>query len=329
MDPSGGAAAYASLPLDARVAVGELLCALAVESHKFRHHAAASVSALQALGRARNAQWAKLPKSSDEARAVRAALGKKYETIRMALGSFRRQPVGSDRTGREYFLLGEQWGTLFVCEPEPTDGETFDASDEDGAGNDEGADEGENDGDATDDEATEDETGSGYDNGDGDGSGGGGGDDDGSGDGEKPSLPLSVDGSALTPTKASAKKPPKAKARRASARQSSVWRGISAAADLRALIASLSPTPPFGAEARLRAALQHFEPRIAAAMDQALGSPSDGLLGAICSKCFKQTEEVILCDGSGGAECNEEWCFACAGVAALPEGDWRCARCRG
>ena len=79
----------------------------------------------------------------------------------------------------------------------------------------------------------------------------------------------------------------------------------------------------------LRAALRHLEPRITAAMDQAAGSPSDGLLGAICSKCFKQTEEVILCDGAGGAECNEEWCFACAGVAALPEGDWRCTRCLG
>ena len=58
-------------------------------------------------------------------------------------------------------------------------------------------------------------------------------------------------------------------------------------------------------------------------------STSDGVLGAICTSCYVQTEEVLLCDGieEAGHVCQAEWCFACAGVDKLPEGDWKCGMC--
>ena len=52
----GAPRSFASLGLRERVRVGELLAALAVESHRFRTHSAASVAALSQLGRARDAE---------------------------------------------------------------------------------------------------------------------------------------------------------------------------------------------------------------------------------------------------------------------------------
>ena len=42
-----------------------------------------------------------------------------------------------------------------------------------------------------------------------------------------------------------------------------------------------------------------------------------------------QTHEVLLCDGVAekGYACPAEWCFGCAGVTELPEGDWKCTGC--
>lgn len=59
-------------------------------------------------------------------------------------------------------------------------------------------------------------------------------------------------------------------------------------------------------------------------------STSDGVLGAICTSCYVQTDEVLLCDGieEKGYACPAEWCFSCAGVTSLPEGDWKCSTCQ-
>ena len=126
---------YASLDLETRVAVGELLCGLVLESHRLRTHVNKSVSALQILGRCRNAELAKLSRSGTSSSAssssssssssgggggggsagggggdaeVRRVLARKYAAIRSLLGSYRRSALGVDRDGREYFVLGEQ-----------------------------------------------------------------------------------------------------------------------------------------------------------------------------------------------------------------------------
>ena len=59
-------------------------------------------------------------------------------------------------------------------------------------------------------------------------------------------------------------------------------------------------------------------------------STSDGVLGAICTSCYVQMDEVLLCDGieEKGYACPAEWCFSCAGVTSLPEGDWKCSTCQ-
>ena len=115
---------YTLLDLETRVALGELLCGLALESHRLRAHVNNSVTALQILGRCRNAELAKLGKMNDASggggdKEARKAMTRKYATIRGLLGSYRRTPLGVDRDGREYFVLGEQWSRIFVCEPPP------------------------------------------------------------------------------------------------------------------------------------------------------------------------------------------------------------------
>ena len=68
---------------------------------------------------------------------ARRAMTRKYATIRGLLGSYRRTPLGVDRDGREYFVLGEQWSRIFVCAPPPKD--KLALMNGDGDGDDEGA----------------------------------------------------------------------------------------------------------------------------------------------------------------------------------------------
>ena len=277
-------------------------------------------------------------------RAALAALNDKFEAIRSVLGSHRREALGEDRLGREYFLLGEQVTRIFVCEPAaplptsaPISGEGLageggvageDSSDDD-EGRPVGAVAGEAAGEATGEamgEATGGET------------------------WEQLAATYPAEPSfaptpapALAPARAARWKRPRQRAPPpASARAGSRWLVISSAAELETLTASLGGPVADGeaggraslaAERRLAAALRRLAPRLAAATEVPL-SPADGVLGAICSRCYVQTEQVILCDGAAAAgdgefECPEEWCFTCAGVDALPEGDWRCSCCSG
>jgi hypothetical protein len=272
----------------------------------------------------------------------------RYECLRGALGAYRRTALGSDRNGREYFVLGEQWSALFVCEPPVVDETSADtalaivqddtadlgkgwlsapdakaASDEEAAY--EGAGEGDVGGDGfTDEDATEDEDGDATDEevmDGGDALPGG-------GSARKHFAKMRAEASctrAKAVVEGAAKPPPRVV--KASGLENSTWAVVTSAGELRALLTSLVASPAYCDEARLRSALVHLEPKFTAAMALGLASPSEGLLGAICSQCYAQTEEVLLCDGAAGQACPEEWCFKCAGVAELPEGDWKCAAC--
>lgn len=48
--------------------------------------------------------------------------------------------------------------------------------------------------------------------------------------------------------------------------------------------------------------------------------------GVACSLCgaAPPNGQLLLCDG---ATCEEEWCFSCAGVTRVPDGDWKCRGC--
>ena len=303
----------------------------------------------------------------------------RYECLRSALGFYRRASLGSDCDGREYFVLGEQWSMLFVCEPPlnansalPEVSSSSSSSDDvvvsEANGDDdvsspdkmeeerdcEGLDEenpADDDEDATDNEDDEDL-------------------------GSRTSSSSMVDGhgnsaataavdevsvrklfakaradschkarankgaaDGATTTSAggaiNTKRVPSSRVLKASTFEESTWTVVSAPDDLRKLLTSLVSAPAYCDEARLRSVLLHLEPKLVESMELGYTSPSEGLLGAICSQCYAQTDEVLLCDGPVGQEggnqpespCPEEWCFKCAGVTEMPEGDWRCATC--
>jgi len=159
----------------------------------------------------------------------------------------------------------------------------------------------------------------------------------------KESTGSSVGGGATTTVDGSgnAKRlPSSSRVLKASTFEESTWTIVSTPNDLKELVDSLVPAPAYCDEARLRSVLLHLEPKLVESMQLGHTSPSEGLLGAICSQCYAQTDEVLLCDGpvapDGGngklaeeeaSPCPEEWCFKCAGVTEMPEGDWRCATC--
>ena len=91
------------------------------------------------------------------------------------------------------------------------------------------------------------------------------------------------------------------------------------AAAFEALLGSLG----HAGDARLRRALTKLRPKFDAGLAAHANSQTCSLCGT-----WPLNQQLLLCDGRPGApECTEEWCFACAGVEAIPDGDWRCVGC--
>ena len=362
---SAAAAAFQSLCLEDRLLVGELLMALALESHSFRSHSSAVVGGLQTLARMRNVEFSRLSRGDSSApvgegevklsdRARRLALNKKYECIREAIGTFKRTPIGTDRDGREYYFLGEQWSPIFVCEREmmAVEPDEPDESDEPEAVNGGNPAEAEAagaaaaataaavtvavDADSIDDEvdgatlrpaaddaamASESATLQAVDSAEMENS-------DKMSATKRSRMELTAARKKLFLGQKSPKKKVKQKPKpvRTGAEDTRSWVAIGTPEDLQALLDSLAPADE--EELRLKSILKGLQPRIVQSMSLST-NPADGILGSFCTSCFAQPENLLLCDGDGTAEveCTEEWCFVCAKVSKLPEGDWSCSTC--
>jgi hypothetical protein len=72
---SGQVGVYGSLSLASRVAVGECVCHLALESHVLRAHSFKTVATLQALSKCRSAEYGRLPTSSAASSAAASGNG--------------------------------------------------------------------------------------------------------------------------------------------------------------------------------------------------------------------------------------------------------------